>query len=74
MMTEKSTSLLVNSRDAAQLLSISERSLWTHMKSGSLPHVRIGRSVRYDIVDLREWIDDQKQKKHSNQIGGISND
>ena len=57
----ENVSILLNSREAARLLCISERTLWTMMKSGSLPHVRIGRSVRYDRGDLKIWIDKQKQ-------------
>jgi excisionase family DNA binding protein len=55
-------SLLLDSRIAARLLSISERSLWSLMKSGSIPHVRIGRSVRYDREDLKAWIEKQRQR------------
>ncbi len=59
------SAMLLTSPEAAQMLSISERSLWTLMKSGSIPHVRIGRSVRYDRDDLKAWIEKQKQNKHS---------
>jgi excisionase family DNA binding protein len=48
--------LLLNSRQAAKALGISERTLATYTKSGLLPVVRIGRSVRYSPDDLREWI------------------
>ncbi len=61
----KFDSVLLNSPETAKMLSISERSLWTLMKSGSLPHVRIGRSVRYDREDLKTWIETQKQNKIS---------
>jgi excisionase family DNA binding protein len=39
--------LLIIAREAARLLSISERKLWTLTKSGKFPCVRIGASVRY---------------------------
>lgn len=51
---------LLTVREAADLLRISDRTLWTLTSSGRLPSVRVGRSVRYDIADLRKWIDSQK--------------
>ena len=53
--------LLVDCRDAARMLSISPRALWSLTKNGELPAVRIGkRSVRYDVESLRRWIDQRK--------------
>lgn len=55
-----SLSPLLTVREAADLLRISERTLWTLTQQGSIPSVRVGRSVRYDQSDLAEWIDSQK--------------
>jgi len=55
--------LLLRAKDAAQALSISERKLWSLTQSRDIPSVRIGRSVRYDIRDLREWIEYKKSGK-----------
>lgn len=48
--------MLVPPREAARLLAISERTLWSLTRSREIPHVRLRRCVRYDIEDLREWI------------------
>ena len=48
--------LLVDAREAARLLSISARTLWALQKSGDLPAIRIGRSVRYSTDTLRAWV------------------
>ena len=54
--------LLVDARTAAGLLSISERQLWALTKGGQIACVRIGkRGVRYDPVDLREFVEKAKQ-------------
>ncbi len=53
--------LLVDSRTAANMLSISKRSLWARKKSGEIVSVRIGRSVRFDVRDLIAFIDLQKK-------------
>jgi excisionase family DNA binding protein len=48
--------MLLLTRQAAKLLNISERTLWTLTNEGKIPCVRVGRSVRYDPNDLRAWI------------------
>ena len=53
--------LLLKAPQAAYALEISLRKLWALTASGEIPYVRIGRSVRYPVESLREWIDAQKQ-------------
>ena len=48
--------LLLNAREAAESLAISERKLWELTKCNEIPSVRIGRSVRYRLADLQEFI------------------
>jgi excisionase family DNA binding protein len=52
--------LLLKPGEAAEALSISARKLWALTNAGEIPCVRFGRSVRYDLADLREWIDSRK--------------
>jgi excisionase family DNA binding protein len=52
--------LLVNARQAAEMLAISERTLWTLTDRGDIPVIRIGRAVRYDPADLRRWVEANK--------------
>jgi excisionase family DNA binding protein len=42
---------------AAKALGISERSLWTLTRRGAIPHVKLGRSVRYSPRALQDWVD-----------------
>jgi len=45
--------ILVSARDAAKLLSVGQRLLWSmSAPRGPIPVVRLGRSVRYSIDDL----------------------
>ena len=53
--------LLLTPRQAAQTLQISERKLWGMKASGEIPHVLLGRSVRYPRADLQQWIDERKK-------------
>lgn len=48
--------LLVSPRQAARLLSVSERTLFTWTKAGQIPCVKLGRLVRYSIDSLKEFI------------------
>lgn len=53
--------LLVTPREAARMLSVSERTLWGLTKRGEVPAVRVGvRSVRYSIAALQAWIEAQQ--------------
>lgn len=51
--------LLLKSKDAANYLAISERTLWGLADSGEIKKVTIGRAVRYDVRQLTSWVDRQ---------------
>lgn len=53
-------------RQAAEVLGVSERSVWTLVDQGALPAVRFGGSVRIDPADLRAFIERAK----GGEIGG----
>lgn len=59
--TPKLPTRLQKPAEAAEELAISPRTLWSLTDSGSIPCVRIGRSVRYDPADLRRYVDAQKE-------------
>ena len=58
--------MLLKTREAAEALGMSERTLWELTARGEIPILRIpgrgkeARSIRYDVADLRAWIDRQK--------------
>ena len=51
---------LLTYRQAAKILQVSDRSVWTLVKSGELKSARIGRCVRIDPRDLDEFVHDSK--------------
>ena len=55
--------ILVNARDAAVMLSICPRVLWTMTNCRAIPHLKIGRSVRYAVADLQRWVEANKIKE-----------
>ena len=56
--------LLITVPEAAKLLAISPRNLWTLTKTGIVPCVRLGSSVRYSVEDLRTTIANNRTKTH----------
>ncbi|MCA9281104.1 MAG: helix-turn-helix domain-containing protein [Phycisphaeraceae bacterium] len=51
--------LTVNRREAARMLGISERLLWTLTNAGEVPHIRLGARVLYPVKALNEWIEER---------------
>ena len=54
-----SEKLLLDSREAARLLSVSTRTLWRlafETPDRPLPHIRVGRRVLFAKSDLEQWI------------------
>jgi excisionase family DNA binding protein len=52
--------LLLSEREAAALLGVSPRSLWSLADAGELPCVRIGRRKLYAIDTLRRFITERE--------------
>lgn len=48
--------LLLKAKQTAETLAISERKLWGMTARGLIPHIKIGRSVRYPAAELGNWI------------------
>ena len=46
--------------EAAKMLGVSGRTVWTLGDRGELPAVRFGKSVRIDPTDLRAFIEQAK--------------
>ncbi len=50
--------LLVDVKTLARMLSTSVRSVWRMNSGGKVPlSVRVGRSVRWNVATIREWIE-----------------
>ncbi|MBX3356337.1 MAG: helix-turn-helix domain-containing protein [Phycisphaeraceae bacterium] len=52
---------LLTYRQAAKVLGVTERTIWSLVNRGALPVVRFGRSVRIDPADLCFFIERSKQ-------------
>ncbi len=57
MQAQSTPKLLINTHEAAKLLSISEKKLWSMTAPrGPLPCVRMGRAVRYHPADIDNFV------------------
>jgi len=54
--------LLVTAREAASMLSVSERTLWTLTSAGKIRRLKIGSSVRYSVAELQRFVDTALQE------------
>lgn len=48
-------------REAAAFLGITAGTVYRLTRAGELPHVRIGRSIRFRIVDLDDYLADKSR-------------
>jgi len=53
--------LVVSAREAANLLGVSPRTIWSLTASGELPHARIGRRVVYPVAELEQWLESRSR-------------
>ena len=51
---------LLTASDVAQLLQVKRSSVYEYVRTGTLPHVKVGRHVRFLRSDLAAWLRDQR--------------
>ena len=59
---------LLTYKQAADVLGVTERTIFTLAKTGELRAVRFGRSVRFDPSDLCEFIDKAKRSSGEERV------
>lgn len=48
---------LLTAKELASVLDVSLRTIWRRRKDGSMPQpVRVGRSIRWRLLEVRQWI------------------
>jgi len=56
------TGPLLDAAGAAELLSVPKTWLLAEARADRIPHVRLGRYVRFDADELTEWV--QTSRRH----------
>ena len=67
--------LSLRSREAAQALGISERTLWSLCQRDEIPHVKTGRVVLFPIASLKQWLEEQTRRpplQSADTDGGVA--
>jgi excisionase family DNA binding protein len=56
-MSTDTAPLLIRADEVARMMGVSERTLWRLLSAGKVPQpVRIGRSTRWRLAEVRGWI------------------
>jgi excisionase family DNA binding protein len=55
------TDRLLEAREVAVLLSVPVGWVREHTRSGAIPHVQLGRYVRYEHADVLAWVESLKE-------------
>jgi excisionase family DNA binding protein len=54
------TGRLLTAEEVAEQLAVPVSWVREHTRSGAIPHVRLGRWIRYDMSDVDEWLEQIK--------------
>lgn len=54
------TGRLLDAKAIAERLGVPESWVRESARSGSIPCVRLGRYVRFDLADVERWLEEQK--------------
>jgi excisionase family DNA binding protein len=64
--------MLVN--DVAQMLGMNPRQVYYHCRNGNLPHIKLGRQVRFSRNQIERWLDggggSLSSRRSSDEEGG----
>lgn len=52
---------LLNAAEAGELLNVPKTWVLAEARANRIPHVRLGRYVRFDATDLQNWWEARKQ-------------
>jgi excisionase family DNA binding protein len=55
--------LTLSPKEVAELLGISEKTLWLRTREGLIPAVKLGRRVLYPVNELEAWLRREIEKK-----------
>jgi excisionase family DNA binding protein len=54
-------SALVDAKTVAADLGVPKSWVEAQARAGAIPHVRLGRYVRYDLAEVQQWVEGLKQ-------------
>ena len=63
---------LMTVRELSQETGIARYRLYELSRAGKIPHIRLGRAVRYDPGAVKSWLSSGKSTKASSRISWIA--
>ena len=61
---------VMNYRGLSAYLKFAQGTLRHWVMQGKIPHIKIGRSVRFDKKQIDAWLEENKEKQRRRQVGG----
>ena len=52
---------LLTVRNLAAMLGVKEKTLYQWAGLGQIPHIRLNGSIRFDLEDIKTWVDNCKK-------------
>ena len=49
-------------KELCEILQISTKTVYRYRKDKNLPHIKIGNSIRYDVDEIKNWLEQNKNK------------
>jgi len=62
---------LMNANEAAGLLRVPRSTLYELVRSRGLPHIRVGRALRFTRADLEIWLAANSYGRGANRHGAV---
>ena len=60
-MSQVATPRLLTVVEAAEFLGVSRNGLYIACRDGKVPHYRVGNSVRFDLDELKSWLEENRR-------------
>jgi len=61
-MDRLSMARLLSVQEASELLGVKVSTLYSWIHQGFVPHIKLGRLVKFSASDLSQWIEERKQE------------
>jgi excisionase family DNA binding protein len=58
-------------KELSSYIKIKEKTLYALVAAGKIPHYRVGKLVRFQKVEIDEWMQTKKAKSSENRIDKI---
>lgn len=59
---------LLNIKEASEFLRISEITLYKYVSKRSVPFIKVGRKVLFNLEDLEKWVENKRVKPISGWV------